>query len=283
MCHAGPFRKVVAVVSTSTLNSTASAVNEDGLSRPEREALTLLLLKEASEAGHTEREALHERVIRLNMPVATSLAHRYRGRGVALDDLMQVAYLGLVKAVRGFAPDRGAGFLGYAVPTIRGEIRRYFRDAGWAVRPPRRVQELQARVWAAEAALVTLLQRSPTVSEVTEFLGVSLDEVNEALAADGCFIPSSLDAGRRDGEGESLADRQGDLDPGFESCEARLVLAPALRSLAERDRRIVELRFVRGWTQQRIGEEVGVTQMQVSRLLDRILEQLRVSISGQVA
>jgi len=221
--------------------------------------------------------------VRLNMPLARMLANRYAGRGIALDDLRQVAYLGLVKAVRGYDPTRGREFLVYAIPTIKGEIRRHFRDAGWAVRPPRRIQELQARLWAADAELTQVLHRSPTAAELAEELDVSVDDVIESLAADGCFAPSSLDAPAADSETGSLAERLGGQDDEFDRCEARLMLAEAVRDLGERDRTILRLRFFEGWTQQQIGEKVGVTQMQISRLITRILGDLRESIEGKAA
>ena len=217
------------------------------------------------------------------MPLAASIARRYAGRGISSDDLEQVAYLGLVKAVRGYDPARGREFLAYAVPTIRGELRRHFRDAGWTVRPPRRIQELQSRLWATEAELTQTLHRSPTTGELADALGVPLDEVVEALSADGCFAPSSLDAPAADSEGGSIAERLGGLDPEFDRSEARVMLAEAVRSLGERDRLIVELRFFEGKTQQEIGKEVGVTQMQISRLLSRILSELRASITSVAA
>jgi len=226
---------------------------------------------------------LHDEVVRINMPLARMLANRYAGRGIATEDLRQVAYLGLVKAVRGYDPTRGREFLGYAIPTIRGEIRRYFRDAGWSVRPPRRIQELQARLWAADAKLTQSLHRSPTATELAAELAVSVEDVVESLSADGCFAPSSLDAPGVSSETGSLAERLGGPDAEFERSEALLMLARAVRSLGERDRTIVRLRFFEGWTQQQIGDEVGVTQMQISRLITRILGDLRESITGVAA
>jgi RNA polymerase sigma-B factor len=221
---------------------------------------------------------LYDEAVTLNMPLARSLATRYRGRGIALADLEQVAYYGLIKAVRGFALDRGQDFRSYAVPTIRGELRRHFRDAGWVVRPPRRLQELQPRVWEAEEQLTQRLHRSPRPSEIAAHLEVAEDEVLEALSTDGCFVPASLDMPTTDGDGPVLADRRGDIDLGYDRAEARILLGPAVRRLKARDRRIIEMRFFEGLTQQKIGEEIGVTQMQVSRLLTRILGDLRKTI-----
>jgi len=261
---------------------SSTAVSEEQ-TRSERNQTTIELLTESVSASLPRRRALQEEVVRLNMPLARMLANRYAGRGIALDDLHQVAYLGLVKAVRGYDPTRGREFLGYAIPTIKGEIRRHFRDAGWAVRPPRRIQELQGRLWAADAELTQILHRSPTAAELAEELDVSVDDVIESLSADGCFAPSSLDAPAVDSETGSLAERLGGPDDEFDRCEARLMLSKAVRNLGERDRTIVRLRFFEGWTQQQIGEEVGVTQMQISRLITRILGDLRESIEGKAA
>jgi RNA polymerase sigma-B factor len=243
---------------------------------------TVELLMEMGQATLPRRREIEQELVRLHMPMARGLAKRYAGRGLAMDDLIQVAYLGLVKAVRGFDPARGHEFYAYAVPTVRGELRRHFRDAGWVVRPPRRLQELQAQLWAAEAELTQELHRSPTAAEIAEMLDVTEEDILEALATDGCFAPSSLDAPTPDGEG-SVGDRLGDEDDEFDGAEARIVLAEALATLGDRERRIVELRFFEGWTQQQIGDEIGVSQMQVSRILTKILGQLRTQISGDAA
>ena len=175
--------------------------------------------------------------------------------------------MGLVKAGNGFDPARERDFLSYAVPTISGEVKRYFRDFGWTACPPRRLQELQAEITPASHELSQRWGRAPRMCEVAEELDVAVDPVSEALAASGCFTPSSLDLPvGEDGSatvGSLLPDQQED----FGGAEARVMLAPAIRRLAERDRRILELRFFRGWTQERIGADLGVTQMQVSRIL----------------
>lgn len=241
-----------------------------------------MLLTEARRAEPEVAHRIENEVVCLNMPLARQLANRYGGRGIPLDDLQQVAYLGLVKAVHRFQPERNRDFPGYAVPTIRGELRKHFRDAGWVVRPPRRIQELQAKAWSVETELAQELGRMPTHEEVGERLGVGVEEVREANAADGCFTPSSLDAPAPGGH-SPLNDQQGEEDPAFATAEANVVLAPLVRRLGRRDRRILELRFFRGWTQEQIGEEVGVTQMQVSRLLSRILTDLRCGLEPEHA
>lgn len=225
-----------------------------------------------------------QRLVEDNMAIAKKLASRYANRGIAANDLEQIAYVGLLGAARRYDPERGDDFLAFAVPTIRGELRKAFRDLGWVVRPPRRLQELQARIWKSEGRLEQELGRSPRPSEIAEELGVDVDEVIEALSVDGCFRPSSLDmpAGIDDATA-TIGDRLGDTDPDFELTDARILLGPAVRALSERDRQILELRFFQGWTQAQIGEEIGVTQMQVSRLLKRILEELRAAIDGAAA
>ncbi len=222
-----------------------------------------------------ERALLRDEVVVLNMGVARAIAHRYRQRGLNLDDLIQVAYVGLVKAVNGFDPDRERDFLSYAVPTVSGEVKRYFRDFGWTVRPPRRIQELQAQIARASGDLAHRLGRSARPAEVAEEIGVELEEVIEALAADGAFTPTSLDLPIGEDGSATLGQLVYDDRNDFGSAEARLVLGPAVRRLPRRDRRILELRFFEGWTQERIAREIGVTQMQVSRLLARILRDLR--------
>jgi RNA polymerase sigma-B factor len=229
----------------------------------------------------SDSRTLTDQLIETNAGVARSMAGRYRNRGIDLDDLEQVALLGLTKAAQRFDPAAGHDFLSYAVPTIRGELRRHFRDAGWMVRPPRRVQDLQARIARAQDELEPKLGRSPRPSEVASHLGVELDDVVEALAADGCFTPTSLDGPVGDGA-SSLGDLLGDEDRAIESAEARVVLGPALRTLSPRDQRILQLRFVEERTQQEIAESIGLTQAQVSRVLTRILDELRHGLSGPV-
>lgn len=220
---------------------------------------------------------LTEQLIETNASVARSMASRYRNRGIDLDDLEQVALLGLTKAARRFDPEAGHDFLSYAVPTIRGELRRHFRDSGWMVRPPRRVQELQSRISRAQRELEVQLGRSPRPSEVALHLGEELESVVEALTADGCFMPTSLDGPVGDGS-STLGDLLAGQDRAIESAEARVVLEPVVGQLPERDRLILQLRFVEERTQQEIAESVGLTQAQVSRVLTRILAHLRTEL-----
>ena len=225
-----------------------------------------------------ESQELVRQLIETNAAVARTMASRYRNRGIDLDDLEQVALLGLTKAAQRFDPDAGHDFLSYAVPTIRGELRRHFRDAGWMVRPPRRVQDLQSRISRAQDELEPLLGRSPRPSEVAERLEVPVEDVIEALAADGCFTPTSLDGPVGDGS-SSLGDLLGFEDRSVAAAEARIVLEPVLRRLSARDQRIVQLRFVEERTQQEIADAIGLTQAQVSRVLTRILTRLKAELA----
>lgn len=246
----------------------------------DRSEITARLLKGVTTAAdEVEKKRLQDEVVVLNMGVARAIAARYRDRGISRDDLMQAAYVGLVKAVQGFDPTFERDFLSYAVPTVTGEVKRYFRDFGWTVRPPRRVQELQAQISRASSELSHTLHRSPRPSEVAKFLGADVDTVIEALAADGCFTPASLDVPVGEDGSTSLGDLLGGDDADMGRAEARIMLAPAVKALAPRDRRILELRFFHGWTQEQIAGDIGVTQMQVSRLLARILTDLRTQLS----
>jgi RNA polymerase sigma-B factor len=256
---------------------TGTATAELAMDRKSRRrAATARLFAEALTDDEAERARCHDEIVRLNMEVARDVAHRYRGRSIPAEDLQQVAFLGLVKAVKGFDPTLGNDFLVFAVPTIRGELRRYFRDLGWTVRPPRPIQEMQSKIIAAEGALYQQLGRAPRPSEFAEHLGVELDLVLDALAANGCFTPTSLDAPTTGEEGDDvIGNRLGFVDAGFDAAEARAALQPLMRNLDARDRRILEMRFFGGSTQAEIGAEIGVTQMQVSRLLTRLLARLR--------
>ncbi|MGH3415134.1 MAG: SigB/SigF/SigG family RNA polymerase sigma factor [Actinocrinis sp.] len=228
-------------------------------------------------AGDPERERLRAEVIEDHMAYARRIASRYGGRGEVVEDFEQVAYVGLVKAVDNFDPQHGTGFLGYATPMIMGEIKRYFRDATWDVHVPRRMQELSSALRKANDALTHELGRSPSVAQLAERVNATAEEVVEALDASSAYTTASLDRPvRTDGdEGASLAEFVGGEDPRFEAVVNREVLKPLLARLGERDKRILMMRFFRGMTQAQIGEELDVSQMQVSRLLSRILDELR--------
>lgn len=229
----------------------------------------------------THRSALEE-VVLANLGVARSLASRYRGRGIPEEDLEQVAYAALIVAANRFRPEEARDFLSFAVPTIRGELRRHFRDSGWAVRPPRRVQEIQLRVLAAQDRMAGSLDRTPTAAEIAEELGECPRHVSEALTLDGCFTPASLDAPVESGTatvGDLLPDVS-DVSNVETSAEARVMLGRAVRELDERDRYVVRLRYFDDLTQKEIGDELGLTQAQVSRILARITRQLHACLTS---
>jgi RNA polymerase sigma-B factor len=253
------------------------------LDADDREARSRVLFDVARTSTDPSRRTwAHEQIVRLHMDVAQSLSRRYRNRGIPDEDLEQVAYLTLVKVVRSFDLDKGQSFLAFAVPSIRGALKKHFRDRGWAVRPPRRIQELQYSIRQATEELQQSLGRSPRPSEVAARLEVSVDDVIEALAADSCFAPTSLDRPVTPGGEASaltLGDCLGVTEEALEAAEARTMLAPAIRRLGERDQRILWLRFCDQMSQQEIADVIGVTQMQVSRLLARILRDLRVALS----
>jgi RNA polymerase sigma-B factor len=271
------------LVTTLTLDTSRSASSDRydrSAARAERSERTQAVvrgLRETLEQG--ERQHLVDELIEANVAMARSMAARYKNRGIDLDDLEQVALVGLTKAAQRFDASSGNDFLAYAVPTIRGELRRHFRDAGWMIRVPRRVQELQARIGAAQDELQAELGRSPRPSEIALRLEVDVDDVVEALAVDGCFRPTSIDTSVTDGD-STLADVLGWTDRGLESLEARIVLETVVSRLPERDRRILHWRFVDERTQQEIADLVGLTQAQVSRVLTRILTRLRSDLSG---
>ena len=249
------------------------------VSRAERSRRTNELLLEAHRTDdETRRSELLDEVIVLNRGVAEAVANRYRGRGVPVDDLHQAAFEGLVKAVQKFDPTVRPDLLTYAVPTIRGEVQRWFRDQSWMVRPPRRLQELQWRVSRSIETLSQDLGRAPTDAELSEDVGCTEAELDETVQSFGCFQPPSLDQPIRPDGSATLADTVGSEHDDRAAAEARATLGPVVRRLPERDRRILFLRFFEDRSQKEIGAELGVTQMQVSRLLDRILRDLRARI-----
>lgn len=238
------------------------------LSRSTAEKFTLLSLAGTAAV----RTQLREEIVLLNLPVATALARRYANRGVPTEDLVQVASLGLVKAIDRFDVGRGQDFLIFATPTITGEIKRYFRDCGWTVRPPRRLQELRTQVQRATQTLTHQLGRAPTVRELSQRLDVQQDDIIEAMSSGEAYNAISLD---------NLIEGNPHLGPNFEtednagSTVNLLALQGLLARLPERERRILALRFYANKTQTEIGIEVGLSQMQVCRVLSTSLRSLR--------
>ncbi|MFG2572379.1 RNA polymerase sigma factor SigF [Streptomyces sp. NPDC048481] len=225
--------------------------------------------------GSPEYAEMRNQLVRMHLPLVEHLARRFRNRGEPLDDLTQVATIGLIKSVDRFDPERGVEFSTYATPTVVGEIKRHFRDKGWAVRVPRRLQELRLALTTATAELSQQHGRSPTVHELAEKLAISEEEVLEGLESANAYSTLSLDVPDTDDESPAVADTLGAEDEALEGVEYRESLKPLLEDLPPREKRILLLRFFGNMTQSQIAQEVGISQMHVSRLLARTLAQLR--------
>jgi RNA polymerase sigma-B factor len=228
------------------------------------------------EFAKTGDTAVRDELVAAHLGLAEYLARRFANRGEPLDDLVQVASLGLLKAVGRFDPERGVEFSTYATHTIVGELKRHFRDKGWAIRAPRRMQELYLRLGKVVATLGQELGRSPTIAELATEVEVSEEEVLEALEAGQAYRFASLDAPvAGDSEGETLGSRLGVDDPELDDAERRATLSPMLSQLPPREQLILHLRFFEGLTQSEIATRLGISQMHVSRLLARSVAQLR--------
>jgi len=225
-----------------------------------------------------ERAELRERMVLAGLPLADAVAARYQGRGIETDDLVQVARTALVKAVGRYRPGAGPGFAAYAAPTISGEVKRWFRDQGWAVRPPRRIQELRAGLVVEEERLRHALMRDPLDSEVATVLAVRAADVAEARACSAGYHATSLDA--LTSAGTSLADHLLAVPGHAGTYEVRDALRRSVATLDQRQRLVLHLRFVEELTQSEIGERIGVSQMQVSRILRGVLGRLRADLLG---
>ncbi|MEU7960869.1 SigB/SigF/SigG family RNA polymerase sigma factor [Micromonospora humida] len=226
-------------------------------------------------ADDPRRPALRERAIEAWLPLARHLARRYTGRGVQDDDLTQTAAVGLIKAVDHFDPARGFAFTGYAIPTVIGEIKRYFRDRTWSVRVPRRLQELRLAITEANGTLAHTLGRSPTVADIAGYLDLSEETVLEGLEGARAYRATSLSTPIGTDGGMELADTLGAEDHDLELVEIHVALGPALAALPERERLILTLRFHGNLTQSEIADRIGISQMHVSRLISRALATLR--------
>jgi RNA polymerase sigma-B factor len=230
-------------------------------------------------AGDPAHTLARDGLVALHMPLVEHLARRFRNRGEPYDDLVQVATIGLIKAIDRFDLDRGVEFSTYATPTILGEIKRYFRDKGWAIRVPRRLQELRLSLTAATAELTQELGRAPTVAELSTRLDLAPDLVIEGLESANAYNTLSLDApDQNEADATTVLDGLGGEDEALESVEYRESLKPLLAQLDTREKRILTLRFFRGMTQSQIAEEIGISQMHVSRLLARTLTELRAGL-----
>ncbi|MEW6153144.1 MAG: SigB/SigF/SigG family RNA polymerase sigma factor [Actinomycetota bacterium] len=225
---------------------------------------------------------LRDELVTAHMGLAEYLARRFTNRGEPLDDLMQVAALGLLKAVDRFDPGRGLEFSTYATPTIVGELKRHFRDKGWAVRVPRRVQELHLRLGSVISTLSQEMGRSPTIPEIADAAKVSEEEVVEAIEAGHAYRFTSLDAPAGGEDESALSHQLGAEDPNLVNSEHRAALSPLIERFAPREQMILHLRFFQGLTQSEIASRLGISQMHVSRLLARSLAQLREDSAGSL-
>ena len=243
----------------------------------------LFLVFRDDERSEAERDTARDALVHLHLPLVEHCARRFRNRGEPLEDLVQVGTIGLIKSVDRFDSDRGVEFSTYATPTIIGEIKRYFRDKGWAIRVPRRLQELRMQIGSATAELTQSLGRSPTPRELAEAIGCTVEEIVEGIESSNAYSTLSLDASDDGEEGgaASMLDAIGVDDEGLEHVEIRESIKPLLDRLEPREKKILLLRFFKNMTQSQIAEEIGVSQMHVSRLLNRTLEQLRTSLEEQ--
>lgn len=218
-----------------------------------------------------------EQLVMSHLNLVRFLANKFKNRGEPLDDLVQVGYLGLLKAIDRFDPDRGLEFTTYATPTILGEIKRHFRDKGWSVRIPRRLQELSAKVNQATDTLTTQFQRSPTIQEIADYLDASVDEVLEAMESSSAYssVPLEGTGSSENDDAPSVIDRYGSVDNELAFTDDRLVIEEALKGFSPREREVIELRFLKGMTQIEIAEQLGISQVQVSRLLRRTLKKIQ--------
>lgn len=237
---------------------------------------------EALGRNSPERRAVRDELVELHLPLVEYLARRFRNRGETLDDLIQVATIGLIKSIDRFDVHRGVEFSTYATPTIVGEIKRHFRDKGWAIRVPRRLQELKLSLTKATGELSQHLGRAPTVSELAGHLKMSEEEVLEGLESANAYSTVSLEApDSGDEDAPAVADSLGESDEALEGVEYRESLKPLLDQLPPREKRILLLRFFGNMTQSQIANELGISQMHVSRLLSRTLVQLRQGLTAE--
>lgn len=232
------------------------------------------LFRRYKEEGDVEAR---EKLVMSHMNLVRFLANKFKNRGEPLDDLIQVGYLGLLKAIDRFDPSRGLEFTTYATPTIMGEIKRHFRDKGWSVRVPRRLQELSAKVNQATDVLTTELQRSPKIEEIAEYLDASVDEVLEAMESSSAYSSVPLEGtGNNDNDdAPSVLDRYATEDSALNFTDDRLIIEEALKGFSPREREVIDLRFLQGMTQIEIAEQLGISQVQVSRLLRRTLKKIQ--------
>jgi len=258
---------------------TKDELASSGVEATRRRSAELFAELRDESASASVHEDAREGLVHLHLPLVEHCARRFRNRGEPYEDLVQVGTIGLLKSIDRFDLDRGVEFSTYATPTIIGEIKRHFRDKGWAIRVPRRLQELRMQIGAASAELTQSLGRSPTPRELAERIGCSVDDILEGIESSNAYSTLSLDASDDSEDGAAtMLDAIGVDDEGLEHVEIRESIKPLLDRLDAREKRILLLRFFRNMTQSQIAEEIGVSQMHVSRLLSRTLEQLRSSL-----
>lgn len=224
-----------------------------------------------------------EKLVMSHLNLVRFIANKFKNRGEPIDDLIQVGYLGLLKAIDRFDPSRGLEFTTFATPTIMGEIKRHFRDKGWSVRVPRRLQELSAKVNQATDTLTSQQQRSPTIAEIADYLDATVDEVLEAMESSSAYSSVSLEApsGADDDDTPSVIDRYATEDSDLAFTDDRIIIEEALASFSPRERDVIEMRFLKGMTQIEIAEKLGISQVQVSRLLRRTLKKIQDKIDPE--
>jgi RNA polymerase sigma-B factor len=266
-------------MSVSTTEDDTDPDTPTGVEVTRRRSAELFSVLGDTESPESSRTAARDALVHLHLPLVEHCARRFRNRGEPLEDLVQVGTIGLIKSIDRFDADRGVEFSTYATPTIIGEIKRYFRDKGWAIRVPRRLQELRMQIGTVSADLTQSLGRSPTPRELAEAIGCTVEEIVEGIESSNAYSTLSLDASD-DGDDSTatMLDAIGIDDEGLEHVEIRESIKPLLDRLEPREKKILLLRFFKNMTQSQIAEEIGVSQMHVSRLLNRTLEQLRTSL-----
>lgn len=250
-----------------------------GVELTRQRSAELFLVFHDEDGSQASRDGARDSLVHLHLPLVEHCARRFRNRGEPFEDLVQVGTIGLIKSIDRFDSDRGVEFSTYATPTIIGEIKRYFRDKGWAIRVPRRLQELRMQIGSASAELTQSLGRSPTPRELAEAIGCTVEEIVEGIESSNAYSTLSLDAtDDSDDSTATMLDAIGVDDEGLEHVEIRESIKPLLDRLDAREKKILLLRFFKNMTQSQIAEEIGVSQMHVSRLLNRTLVQLRTSL-----
>jgi len=261
----------------------ATGVGMAGRSREYDEYAPVLAELATLDPDDPRRPGLRADLVAGYLPVARNIARRFSRRGEPTEDLEQVASVGLLHAIDRFDPGHERDFLSFAVPTIMGEVRRYFRDSAWSVRTPRSIKDRYLAVGSATSALSQSMGRAPTVPELAAHLEVTTDEVSEAIAAHGSYHPASLDQTLGDGDDSALVHILGVVDPELDRVEVRALVGGLVASLPERERTILALRFVQEKTQSEIAAVLCISQMHVSRLLARTLAQLRTQVEAELA